>query len=245
MNKKQFIKTLLVATIMINAYLHFYGQNEDSRITKKMIIEKSWKALFGKLKNEEVKSIYVEGFFHGSKTPNRMTVKRPNKFRNEVRSGILVFNGERAAWVKRYPDEKGNPRHPEILPSNHWLHFEIDIALIFPAFFDYDSEYRGIKTIDGDKFYEVYVKLPKGAYLSYFIDVEDFLIKRRLVSWEGKHDDELWENIIDNYLDHDGIKFPDGYSFMGQKGREKGIYKNFKINIEPDEKQFIISKELK
>ena len=245
MNMKQMIKTLFTAAILITASFNFYGQHGNSSITKKEIIEKSWNAMFGKLKNEEVKSIYVEGFFHGSKTPNRMTIKRPNKFRNEVRSGILVFDGERAAWVKRYPDEKGNPRHPEIIASNHWLHFEIDIALIFPAFFDYDSEYRGIKTMDGDKCYEVYVKLPKGAYLSYFIDTKDFLVKIRLVSWEGKPDDELWENIIDNYLDHDGIKFPDGYSFMGQKGREKGIYKNFKINIEPDEKQFIIPKELK
>jgi hypothetical protein len=36
--------------------------------TNKGIIKKSWQALFGKLKREEVKSLYVEGFFHGSKT---------------------------------------------------------------------------------------------------------------------------------------------------------------------------------
>lgn len=241
---KQIIKSVLIATILITVPLNFYGQNGNSTITKKEIIEKSWKAMFGKLKSEEVKSIYVEGFFHGSKIPNRMTVKRPNKFRNEVSGEILVFDGERAAWVKRNPDNEGNPRNPEIIDSDHWLHFEIDIALIFPAFFEYESEYRGIKTIDGKKLFEFFVKLPKGAHLSYFIDTTDFLIKRRQVSWEGKPGAKLWENIIDNYIDYDGIKFPDGYTFMGRNGMEKGVYKNFKINIEPDGKLFVIPKEL-
>jgi hypothetical protein len=245
MNMKQLIKSILVAAILITVSLNVYGHDEHSAITKKEIIEKSWKALFGKLKNEELKSIYVEGFFHGSKTPSRMTVKRPNKFRNEVSGGILAFDGERAAWVKRNPDNEGNPRNPEIINSDHWLHFEIDIALIFPAFFEYASEYRGIKTINGVDFYEIFVKLPKGAYLSYFIETKDFLIKRRRVSWEGKPDEKLWKNIIDSYIDYDGIKFPDGYTFKGRKGMEKGLYKNFKINIEPNEKLFLIPKDLK
>lgn len=242
---KQKIQLLLIGVIVITLAINFYGQDGHSAITKKEIIEKSWKALFGESEREEVKSIYVEGFFHGRKIPNKMIVVRPNKSRNKMSSGILVFDGKRAAWVKRYPDKEGNPRQPEIIDSEHWLHFEVDIALIFPAFFEYDSEYRGVKTFKGKKYYELYVKLPQGAWLSYFVDTEDFLIKRRLVSWQGKPGDKLWENIIDDYLDYDGIKFPDGYSFMGRNGMEKGIYKNFKINIEPDEKLFVIPKELK
>jgi hypothetical protein len=238
----QFLKLFLFAVIIISLSSGFFGQDSPSTITKKEIIEKSWKALFGKLKRAEVKSIYVEGYFHGSQIPNRMTVKLPDKYRKEVSSGILAFDGKRAAWVKRYPDKEGNPRNPEIIPSNHWLHFEVDIALVFPAFFEYDSEYRGIKTFEGKKYFEIYVRLPKGAFLSYFIDVKDFLIKRRLVSWDGKAD--TWGNIIDNYVDYNGIKFPDGYSFKGRRGREKGLYKNFKINIKPDNKLFVIPKEL-
>ena len=174
-----------------------------------------------------------------------MTVKRPDRFRNEVSSGILAFDGKRAAWVKRYPDKEGNPRHPEIIDSKHWLHFEVDIALLFPAYFEHDSEYRGIKIHNEKKYYEIHVKLPMGAWLSYFIDPVDFLIKRRLVSWEGDPNDGGWENIIDTYIDYDGIKFPDGYTFKGRQGMEKGLYKNFKININPDEKLFMIPRGLK
>ena len=160
-------------------------------------------------------------------------------------SGILAFDGKKAAWVKRNPDKNGNPLHPELIESDSWPHFEVDIALLFPAFFEYDSEYRGIKTIEGNNFHEIYVKLPKGAYLSYFIDTKDFLVKRRLVSWEGKSEEKLWENIITNYTDYNGVKFPDGYSFVGRKGWEKGLYKNLKINVKTDKHQFIIPKNLK
>ena len=93
-----------------------------------------------------------------------------------------------------------------------------------------------MKSVNGKKYYELYVKLPLGAWVSYFIDPGDFLIKRRLVSWEGKPGDSGWENIIDAYIDYGGIKFPDGYRFKGRQGMEKGLYKNFKININPDVK---------
>jgi len=222
------------------------GQTEGPAISKEEIVEKAWKAMFGELEKEEVKSIYVEGFFHGRKIPNRMTVCRPDKFRNEVSGGILVFDGEKAAWVERTPDEKGNPRHPEIIAAEAWPHFEVDIALLFPAFFEYASDFRGLKEIDGKEFYEIYVKLPKGAFISYFVDAHDFLVKRRLVSWEGKPGQPLWENIIEDYVTSEyGIRFPDGYLFQGREGMEKGIYRNFKINIGPDEAQFVIPGNLK
>lgn len=242
---KKFAKLIMITTIPTILLVHLSGQDKASAIGKEEIIQKSWRALFGTIKRTDVKSIYVEGFFHGSKVPNRITVKFPNKFRNEVSSGILAFDGKKAAWIKRTPDKDGNPRSPEVLAPNHWPHFEVDIALIFPAFFDYDSEYRGIKTIDGKPFYEIFVTLPLGANLSYFVDTEDFLIRRRMVSWEGNPEEKLWENIMGEYIDYNGVKFPDGYSYMGKNGMEKGFYKNFRININPDDKLFTIPNELK
>lgn len=238
------ITILLGTTVLVGGM--FQGQNDNTAISKEEIVERAWKAMFGDLKKQEVKSIYVEGFFHGSKIPNRMTVCRPDKFRNEVRGGILVFDGKRAAWAERTPDEEGNPRSPGIIGAEAWPHFEVDIALIFPAFFEYESEFRGRKKTNGEEMYEIYVKLPKGAHISYFIDAGDFLIKRRLVSWEGKPGAELWENLIDEYIEYkDGISFPAGYSFIGQKGWEKGDYQNVRLNPKLDKKQFTIPNNLK
>jgi len=242
---QRILKIILVLFFVLSVSLDFPAQNKPSGITKEEVIERSWKEMFGALKNEDLKSIYVEGFFHGNTIPNKITIQRPNKFRNEVPSGVLVFDGNRAAWVKRYPDQQGNPRNPKIINPAYCRHFEVDIALIFPAFFDHKSEYRGIKTLDGKQYYEIFVILPMGASLSYFIDPKDFLIKRRMVHWEGKPGDAGWENMIDNYIDYSGIRFPEGYSHMGQKGREKGFYKNFRMNINPGEQVFFIPGDIK
>lgn len=218
---------------------------EDAKLTKEDIIAKAWQAMFGERSSADIKSLYVEGYFHGRSEPSRMIVKRPNLFRNEIKQGVLVFDGRRAAWVKREPDEKGNPQNPELIKPEYWRHFEVDIALVFPAFFDYPSEVKGIEKVNGADAYGLYVRLPLGGNVTYFIDCKSFLVSRRLVSWEGDPKADLWENLVENYTDYDGILFPDGYVFQGREGKEKGLYKNVRFNIDPDDELFKIPEDLK
>jgi len=220
------------------------GQNGEADISKEDIIGKAWKAMFGELPNADIRSIYFEGYFHGSTVPSRITIKRPNLFRNEVKSGVLVFDGKRAAWARREPDPAGNPRNPELIKPEEWRHFEVDIAIAFPAFFDYPSEFKGIEKVNGADATILYVPLPLGGNVTYFVDCRSFLVVRRLVSWDGDPKD-LWENLVENYVDHDGIRFPDGYVFAGREGREKGLYKNVRFNINPGDELFRIPEELK
>jgi len=219
-------------------------QPGKSEMAKEEVIQKAWKAMFGDAKNEDIKSLVVEGYFHGSTVPNRMTVRRPNLFRNEVSSGILVFDGKRAAWVKREPDEKGNPLNPGILEPAHWRHFEVDIALLFPAFFEYPCQYSGRETVEGHETYKIHVDLPLGGKVTYFLDPESFLVKKRLVSWDGGAEAEFWENTITGYEQYDGVLFPEGYSYPGRDGREKGTYRNVRINGNPAAALFEIPDEL-
>jgi hypothetical protein len=221
------------------------GQTGDAQITREDIIAKAWKAMFGERSKTDIQSIYVEGYFHGRTVPNRMTVKRPNLFRNETPSGVLVFDGTRAAWAKRVPDEKGNPRNPELIDPAQWRHFEVDIAMVFPAFFDHPSEFKGIEKVNGADAYRLYVPLPLGGNVTYFVDGKSFLVTRRLISWEGDPKEELWENLIDGYTNYDGILFPDGYAFAGREGREQGFYRNARFNINPGDELFEIPQELK
>lgn len=177
--------------------------------------------------------------------PNRITVKRPNLFRNEVRSGgVLVFDGRRAAWVKREPDADGKPRGPELVEPQSWRHFEIDIALVFPAFFDYPSELEGVEKVNGADAYKLHVSLPLGGAVTYYVDAASFLVTKRLVDWDGEPKSELWENLVDGYLEVDGIHFPDGYAFEGRNGWEKAIYKNVRFNVEPRDELFVIPGEI-
>ena len=173
-----------------------------------------------------------------------MTVKRPNLFRNEVQSGVLVFDGQRAAWAKREADKDGKAQDPEMIPPAQWKHFEVDIALLFPACFDHPAELQGVEKVNGNDAYVLFVRLPLGASVTYYIDSRSFLITRRLVRWEGEADPQPWENMLDNYVNLDGIHYPDGYSFAGREGKEKGFYKNVRFNIETANELFRIPAEL-
>jgi len=219
--------------------------SQNAEPSKDEIIQKAWKAMFGDAKNKDIKSLYVESYFHGSTIPSRQTVKRPNLFRNEVSSGVLVFDGKRAAWVERKPDENGKPRSPELIEPASWKHFEVDIALLFPAFFDYPSEYLGKEAVEGAETYKIRVNLPLGGKMIYFVDAESFLVLKRLVGWDGGTEaKDYWDNIMTGYDRYDGIVFPAGILYPGRSGRETGFYRNVRINVDPPDELFKIPDEL-
>ncbi len=230
---------LLACAIAIGAM----GQAGDATLTKEDIIHRAWKAMFGDRRDADIRSIYAEGYFHGRTEPSRMTLKRPNLFRNENPSGVLVFDGRRAAWAKRAPDDKGNPRGPELIEAKYWRHFEVDIAILFPAFFDHPAELKGIEKVNGVDAYTLHVPLPLGGERHLLCRLQEFPghPKARLLGWRpqgrvGKPGRRL--------RDHDGILFSDGYSFAGSKGMEKGLYKNVRFNIDPADELFKIPEEL-
>lgn len=222
------------------------SQAECTTLSGEEIVARAWKAMFGERSSADLRSIYVEGYFHGAAVPNRQTVRRPNLFRNETRAGVLVFDGKRAAWATRAPDEKGNPRGPELIEEKYWRHFEVDIAIIFPAFFDHPAELRGIEAVDGSDAYKLFVPLPLGGSVTYFVDARSFLVTKRMVSWDGdgKGTEPPWENLIEGYVETDGVRFPDGYVYAGRDGREKGRYQNVRFNVDAPGELFKIPDEL-
>lgn len=235
----------LILAPVFPAFVLLSGMNgQVPELTKEQITERAWKAMFGNLKPDEVRTIYYESYFHGREEPGRIYFKRPNLIRNESNDVILIFNGKNAAIITEA--EKGSETaNTEIVDTAYWAHFEVDIALIFPAFFEYPSEYKGIDVTGDDTTYEMYVDLPLGGHVTYFIDPGSFLVKRRLVSWEGDPDKELWENLIIGYNDYNGLLFEDGYSFIGEEGREEGYFRNVKYNSVFEKSLFKIPSEVK
>lgn len=233
------IRKLITGTIILAITLSYIVIAQQPALTKEQIIERSWEAMFGQVSSKKIRTIYFESYFHGREEPSRIYLKRPNLFRNESSDAILVFDGGKAAMITEAEEGKELDK-TEIVDSTYWAHFEVDIALIFPAFFEYPSEYRGINSADSDITYEIFVDLPLGGNVSYFIDPETFLVRRRLVSWEGDPDKELWENLITGYNDYNGLLFEEGYSFIGHEGREKGYFRNVKYNREFNKSLFEI-----
>ncbi len=237
------LATTLTVLGLLATSLSSCGPAPKPGLSKDEIIAKAWTAMFGGLKREDLKSLYVESFFHGSALPSRQTVLRPNLFRNDVEGeGVLVFDGKRAAWVMREPDEKGTPRRAELIPAESWRHFEVDIAILLPAFFDHPSEYQGREMVNGIETLKIRVNLPLGSFVTYFLDAGTFLVKKRLVNWNGVEGED-WENIIDAYTHYDGFLFPDGFRYPGRNGLERGTYQNARINVNPAPGAFRIPAE--
>ena len=120
----------------------------------------------------------------------------------------------------------------------------MDIAIVFPAFFDYPAELQGMEKVNGADAYRLHVPLPLGGSVTYFVDARSFLVTKRIVFWDGDPK-EPWENLVEGHADHDGILFPDGYSFAGREGRQQAIYRNVRFNIEPANELFQLPEELK
>jgi len=234
----------IISSVLLWVFLGFLASKVNgqtkSEMKKEEIIKEAWSAMFGDLNSGDIRSLYVEGYFHGREIPNRTTIIRPDLFHNQHQNGVMVFDGKRAASQEYSKEEEEREKELELVPKEYWGHFQVDIALHFPAFFDYPSEYKGISSYQGGECFELYVELPMGGKVHYFIDVESFLVIRRLVSWDDAEEDTLWENRIDAYVDYGGILYPDGYSFEGQSGTEKGYFKNVRFNIQPDSSLFFI-----
>jgi len=230
----------IIPVVLLSLLLTVYVKGQESELTKEQIIERSWRAMFGDAEAKGIQTIYYEAYFHGRKEPGRHYFKRPHFYRNESGKMILVFDGKKAVMITK-GEEGEKAGKPEWVDSVYWAHFEVDIALIFPAFFEYSSEFRGIYSEGDDNAYEIFVDLPMGGNVTYFIDTTTFLITRRLVSWEGDPEMELWENLITGYRDYNGFLFEEGYSFIGQGGRENGYFENVRYNMEFDEALFQIN----
>jgi hypothetical protein len=227
------IKLAAIALISLTTFAGT-GSAQDPSLDKDGIIDRAWTAMFGDLERDEVRSLYIE-----TSEGNQLTVQRPNLFRNEHDGGIIVFDGERAAWAERPPDEGGNARGPEMIGPESWVHFEVDIALLFPAFFDYPSELRGLQRLEPRVFaWELFVELPKGGTVSYFLDARSYQVIRRMVNWEGNPTHFIYGQAIPGHTDHDGVTYPDSYIYPTREGDQTLAYSHVELNRDVTEAMF-------
>lgn len=237
-------KLFIGITLLISLFLVPYeilGQDQGN--LKESIIKRAWGAMYGDINPEDLHTIYFESYFHGREIPGKIYIRRPDKFRNESDDITLIFDGERAVIIDNLKLRNGEAGGLEFVDSAYLSHFEVDIALAFPAFFEYPSKYLGTVQIGTAQCWELYVELPRGGKVTYFIDTSSYLVSRRLVSWDGNSDKEPWENIISGYNSYNGILFESGYSFIGHEGQEEGFLRNVSFNTEFQDRLFSIPEE--
>ena len=227
MKKLKLVHLALLALMTLN----LSGQDSKFHLSKEKIIENAWSAMFGELTSDEVKSISVEVRDKEMTLTNKILVKRPNLYRNINDDSTLIFDGRRVVEIKNIANKGVNP-NAEILSSNHWAHFEVDIALIFPAIFDHPSKFHGLREIEGKMVYEFFVALPLGGNVNYFIDAVNFKIIKRIARWEGNLAHREFVTMIAKHKTYDNIIYPEGFSYLSRDGKEKHVFYE-KININP------------
>jgi hypothetical protein len=124
-------------------------------------------------------------------------ISRPNLVRKDYDAGVeLVFDGERSAFLAGPRGEDGKLKEASLVPEEHWHHFEMDIALYVPAYFEYPAEYHGIHGFEGGQAHRISVKLPMGGLAVYLVDVETYLpVSIKLPDWEYEVAPEDWSEI--------------------------------------------------
>jgi len=162
----------------------------------------------GRERLDALRGIRAEVTYAGHEYLVTHEIERPNRGRNTGGDQyISVFDGERAGFLHQI-DRDGVEQGPSLVDPEFVKDWELEIAWIFPTFFDHAAELLGKRDLEGDSAYLLRVELPLGAMVDYFIDSETFRTVRA----------EATVAIMDTtftmgriYADHqitDGILYP-------------------------------------
>ncbi len=144
--------------------------------TAEQIVARTAEAMAGAVRIDDVRTVRIDMTYPDHEYPVVSEVGRPNRLRTEgVGRYILVFDGERGAFLEQPPAEDGTPQEPALIDAAYVRDLELDIAFVFPAFFDHPSEYLGRETVDGVETHKLGVTLPLGIPTTYFIDATTYL----------------------------------------------------------------------
>jgi hypothetical protein len=166
--------------------------------------------------------------------PMLWEIVRPNLVRKE-RPGklVLVFDGYRAAFLQAPPDDDGTPGEPHVIDREDWHHFEMDIALHVPAYFEYPATYEDTSTVRGSLAHLLRVQLPMGGVVVYAVDAESLLpTKIVLPAWE-------YERYVGDYRKVDGFTYFHKY-WSGEDEADTTLIEELGLNTNIDHTRFTI-----
>jgi hypothetical protein len=189
---------------------------DAGNVTADEVIGKCADALGGAAKIKGIKTVRFKVTYPGHEHMITTEIMRPNRIRNSA-DYILTFDGKRAGYLKTEPGHKG----PKVIPPEHLKDFELEIALFFPAFFDHKATYKGVEKVDGVTLHKLYLELPLGAILTYYIDAETFLPYKAVSRIEFQGKTYYPVRIYKDYKRVDGILYPHSFLYAWRKGEEK------------------------
>ena len=177
--------------------------------TAEQIVARTAEAMAGAGGIEDLKTLRIRMVYADHDYPVVSEFSRPNRMRTEgVGNYVLVFDGERAAFLESPPAEDGTPQDPALVDSRYLADLELDIAFVFPAYFDHPSEYLGREVAEGVETHKLGVTLPLGIRTTYFIDAESYLPLKVVADVTVDGTEYHPGRVFSDYEDQGGMMYP-------------------------------------
>ncbi|OGU56999.1 MAG: hypothetical protein A2V66_05380 [Ignavibacteria bacterium RBG_13_36_8] len=207
---KKILLMLLLGSFPFSSLFMQAGHDTESAET---IIAKVAEAMGGYDKIRQIETLSYQSIYpdHGT-TPSIVEIGRPNKSRNPRYN--LVFDGTQACFLEGYKDNK----EPQMIDENQLNDFVIEIALHFPAFFDYPTKLIDSVMINFKDTYHLQTSLPRNLTIDYYIDKETFLLIKASTQFKMMDRDVVWDRVYNEYKNINGIMFPHKFTYPGKDG---------------------------
>jgi len=196
------------------------------------------KAMAGSESLENLKTLRFEARNSGQKQSLKWEIIRPNLLRKErERAFVLLFDGRRAGYLEGPNLENGTLQGPHLVPQDDWHHFELDIAIYIPAFFEFPSDYAGIATVSGSRAHLLRVTLPMGGVVTYAIHAKSFLpIRVDIPAWN-------YQRMMGDFKRVGGFFLPHKY-WDPSDSSQVTVLKNLTVNADLGKDRFAFPSDI-
>jgi hypothetical protein len=196
---------------------------------------------------ETLTTLRVRTVYTDHEYPVISEFRRPNKLRTEGAGNyVLVFDGEQGAFLERPPAEDGTPQGPELIDPDYAKDLELDVAYVFPAFFDHPSEYLGVEMVDGVAAHELRVVLPLGVPLTYYIDAETYVPLRVVADVTVDGTEYHPELVYGDYRESGGIVYAHTFTVSWVPDDvDTALVELVEVNVPLDDDRFTIPADIK
>lgn len=190
----------------------------------------------------DLRTLRVEMTYPDHEHPVITEVGRPNRLRTEnVGRSVLVFDGQRGAFLERPPAADGTPQAPALIEAEYLKDLELDIAFIFPAFFDHPSAYLGRETVEGIDTHKLAVTLPLGVRAIYFVDAETYLPVKVVADVTVDGTEYHPGRVFHGYGNRGGVMYPHTVAYWWTPDKvDTAVVNRVEVNPALDEDRFVI-----
>jgi hypothetical protein len=206
------------------------------------IVAEAAEAMMGSGRIEDLKTLRIRTVYPDHAYPVVTELRRPNQMRTEgVGNYVLVYDGERGAFLESPPAEDGTPQGPELIEAKYLKDLELDIAFVFPAFFDHPSEYLGREVVEGADTHKLGVTLPLGVRLTYFIDAESYLPLKMVADVTVDGVDYHPGRVFSDYQDAGGVMYARTFTYWWMpEDVETAVVDSVEVNVPLGDDRFTI-----